>query len=490
MTSAGLRVRRRAATPAETAERARVRGNIAIGPRPAANEGTLPPAEAVERSVARAVIAEQLTSARRVNLIRFLGVTLFAAIFLVVGGALGLRDWQGNVFHFLPYWLATALLYVVGRKRDRIARFAGWSVAVVDMPIVFLLQWTTFDLTRNVSAVAGYTLGIYVLLVVVEALSLNARRIYISAAVGASLQALLLHLAGSDRGAIFATFVLMGIAAVSCAHATRRITTLIRRIAVDLSERRRVEEAVRARDDFLSVASHELKTPLTSLQLNVESLARLMRRRDAVNTPSASVLARIDAADASALRLGQLIDHLLDVSRIRSGQLELQLQPVDLTRVARFVVEQLGDGLARAGCPVTVVAPPEVIGQWDRLRVEQVVTNLVSNAMKYGGGAPIEIEVFATAAHGQITVRDHGIGISNDDLGRIFDRFERAASAKHVSGLGLGLWISAQIVRAMGGDIQVESQRGEGSLFRVTLPLRPAPPVSRPVLAPVREANG
>ena len=465
-------------------EARRRRGEETIG-RPAPSRPEIAPAELMQDSVARALAAEQLANARRVNFIRFTGVSFFFALFALLGTVLEMRAWQGNLHLFLPYWVVTGILYVAGRRHSRIARLAGWSIALLDMPMVLVLQWATFQSTPNAAAVAGYTMGVYVLLVLIEALSLDPRRIYVAAMIGGCCEALLLAFARVDVGAIVSSFVIMGIAAVSCVHGTRRVTALIRRIAVDLSERRRVEEAVRARDEFLSVASHELKTPLTSLQLNVESLARLMRRRDPTGAASNGLLARIDAADASTLRLGRLIDHLLDVSRIRSGQLDLALETVELGRLAGAVIEQLADGLAKAGCKVELDASAPAEGQWDRLRVEQVVTNLLTNAMKYGASKPIVVTVGATATHAELTVRDQGIGIKQADLARIFDRFERAVSARNFGGLGLGLWISARIVTAHGGTIQVDSTLGEGATFKVTLPRTPPSGINRASLRSV-----
>jgi signal transduction histidine kinase len=420
-------------------------------------------------AVERALSGERLRNARRMNLIRFVGVSFFFALFLLLGAVLGIRTWQGNLRYFAPYWVVTALLFVAGRKWERAARSASWAIALVDMPMVFLLQYATFPTTPNVAAVAGYTMGVYVLLLLIEALSLDPMRIYYSALVGACFEGLLQHLAGVDTGAVVSSFIIMGIAAATCSYGSRRITDLIAHVVADVTERQRAEEALRARDDFLSVASHELRTPLTNVQLNVEGLRRLITRRKE-GAPLPDLSPRIDSAYASTQRLAGLIDRLLDVSRLRSGRFELDVEVTDLAHVAATVVEHSAEALAEARCALTLNAAGPVVGKWDRLRLEQVVTNLLSNAMKYGAGAPIVITVSASASHGELSVRDHGIGIAPANQARVFAQFERAVSKKDFSGLGLGLWICGQIVALHGGSIHLESETGQGAAFTVKLP--------------------
>jgi PAS domain S-box-containing protein len=232
---------------------------------------------------------------------------------------------------------------------------------------------------------------------------------------------------------------------------------------------REAREAVRARDEFLSIASHELKTPLTTLQLQIQGLARKLKSSG--EEPALQGLAaRVATSERQIERLTALINNLLDISRITAGRLDLDLEPVDLAAVAREAAARLREDLARAGCVLELRAEGECLGQWDRLRLEQVVTNLLSNAAKYGAGRPIEIEVDGGEATARFSIRDHGIGIPAEHQARIFDRFERAVSDRHYGGLGLGLWIVRQIVDAFGGTIRVESKAGAGSTFTVLLP--------------------
>ncbi|HEY6147382.1 MAG TPA: HAMP domain-containing sensor histidine kinase, partial [Thermoanaerobaculia bacterium] len=223
--------------------------------------------------------------------------------------------------------------------------------------------------------------------------------------------------------------------------------------------------AIRVRDDFLSIASHELKTPITTLQLQIQSL---LRRADGGAVEGLGP--RLAAAERQVERLTVLINDLLDISRITGGRLDLQLEDVDFASVVKDVTARLEEPLARAGCPLTVTGLEPQRGKWDRLRLDQIVTNLLSNAMKYGAGQPIEVAMSATPQAVRLQVRDHGIGIEPEHQRRIFDRFERAVSGRHYGGLGLGLWIVRQIVDAFGGSIRVRSAAGEGSTFVVELP--------------------
>jgi signal transduction histidine kinase len=230
-----------------------------------------------------------------------------------------------------------------------------------------------------------------------------------------------------------------------------------------------LQRAVRVRDDFLSIAGHELRTPLAALLLQVEGIMRQALRGAFVAHPDLLV-DRLDKTRAHALRLDRLVGELLDVGRISSGRLGLEIEEVELGALAREVTERFSEQVARLGCTVDVLAPAPVVGRWDRARLDQVITNLVANAIKYGAGQPIELRIERLGEGARFTVVDHGIGIAPADQARIFERFERAVSDRHYGGLGLGLWISRQIVEALGGTIVVESAAGAGSTFVVTLP--------------------
>jgi light-regulated signal transduction histidine kinase (bacteriophytochrome) len=246
---------------------------------------------------------------------------------------------------------------------------------------------------------------------------------------------------------------------------------LVIRKAAELS-RLNVElsAAVRARDEFLSMASHELRTPIATLKLTMDSVLRTAHK-----TPDRFsrqwALPKLETAMRQVERTAQLIDHLLDISRIRSGKLTLEIEDVDLGEVVRRVAERFADGLAMADSTLTLSVGDDVVGRWDASRLDQVITNLLANAIKYGAGKPIEIEATRRGDQARLVVRDHGIGIAPEEQERIFERFERAVSPTHYGGFGLGLWIVRQFVEQMGGIVAVTSTVGQGAAFTVELPL-------------------
>ena len=232
------------------------------------------------------------------------------------------------------------------------------------------------------------------------------------------------------------------------------------------------EDAVRARDEFLAVASHELKTPLTPLWVSIQTLQRLAARGQLAKVPEQRLGDALRGADGQIRRLVGLVDDLLDISRITTRRLKLKLEPVPLAATVREVVERHRSELGQSGCTVSFGALDEAVGRWDRLRIEQVLTNLLTNAMKYAPGT-IEVAIASDGALARLTVRDHGPGIAPEDQERIFLPFERAVSYLEATGFGLGLYIVRQIVDAHGGAVRLASAPGEGTTFVVELPLTP-----------------
>jgi signal transduction histidine kinase len=257
---------------------------------------------------------------------------------------------------------------------------------------------------------------------------------------------------------------------------------LARRAALVLDNARlytEAQQAIQVREDFLSIASHELKTPLTGLRLQMQVLLR--QAREGSLPPGARLVEVLERAERQIKQLNTLINRLLDLALGPAGPPELQLSQVDMAAVARRGAEQLNLDLNAAGCPLLLETAAPELGRWDEGRVEQVVTNLLGNALKYGRGRPIHLCVRVEGDQACLEVRDEGIGIAPQDQARIFDRFERAVAVRHYGGFGLGLYITRQIVEAHGGTIQVESAPGQGATFRVCLPLAgppPAPPLS------------
>jgi PAS domain S-box-containing protein len=237
--------------------------------------------------------------------------------------------------------------------------------------------------------------------------------------------------------------------------------------------------AIAVREEFLSIASHELRTPLTPLILYFQRVMRDLGRDE--NLLPGRMRETLTKCDRQLHRLSTLVESLLDVSRISTGAFELERVRVDLAEIVRDVAGRFGDQLTQVGSSLKVSSDEPVVGLWDGMRLEQVVTNLLANALKYGAGKPIEIQVGMPVGNpgpsgrrearvARMTIRDHGIGIEPEKLPRIFGRFERAASSSY-GGLGLGLYIVKEIVTAHGGNISVESRPGEGSAFTVELPL-------------------
>jgi signal transduction histidine kinase len=231
------------------------------------------------------------------------------------------------------------------------------------------------------------------------------------------------------------------------------------------------QNAVRLRDEFLSIASHELNTPLTSLQLQVSTLVRALADGSPQKLPVGRLSTKAEVIERQVRRLAKLVESLLDVSRAAAGPVRLDFSEVNLTQVVREVAADFEPDLLKAGSELSLALEDDLVGRWDRMRVAQVVRNFISNAIKYGLGRPIQVSATARDGKAVFSVRDHGIGIAAADQGRIFERFARAVSPEHYGGLGLGLWIARILVEAMGGTVRVESAPGEGATFLMELPL-------------------
>jgi signal transduction histidine kinase/CheY-like chemotaxis protein len=242
-----------------------------------------------------------------------------------------------------------------------------------------------------------------------------------------------------------------------------------------------IRRAVSLREEFVAIASHELRTPLTTLMLQLGSLEGLVA--EAHEPLRGRLVAKHARIHKQVERLDQLMNDLLDVARSSAAQMSIDPQRVDLGRLIRQVRERLAEAAAKAGCSIEIHDPEPVVGRWDLHRLEQLVTNLTSNALKYGQGRPVEIACSIRDGAAVLSVRDHGIGIAPDDARRIFERFERAVSARQFSGLGLGLHIARGIAAAHGGSIVVSSQLGLGATFVVRLPLEPPPTTDRSIPA-------
>jgi PAS domain S-box-containing protein len=250
---------------------------------------------------------------------------------------------------------------------------------------------------------------------------------------------------------------------------------------VDITDQRAHEAELRAaidaRDDFLSVASHELGTPLTALKLHVEKLERMLATARGPLDPE-PFRARALSIQGEVARLDHLVGSLLETTRLAVGGLPLNLERVELGPLVDHVVRELGPVAETAQCALTLRNRPALFGRWDRGRLEQALTNLLSNAFKYGAGRPVEVTVDGDGSAASARVRDHGVGLPPEQQELIFQRFGRAPHTRGYGGLGLGLWIARQSVEAMGGSIRVHSVPGEGATFEIVLRCEPDGPAT------------
>ncbi len=233
-----------------------------------------------------------------------------------------------------------------------------------------------------------------------------------------------------------------------------------------------LQQAVRVRDDFMAIASHELKTPLATLKLQNQLRQRHLDR-DNLDAFAPDKLRKMTQTDSRLVEsIIRLIDDMLDVSRIRVGKLTYATTEFDLSELTHEIVERFADQLTQSNHGYTLEITDGIVGLWDRYRLDQVITNLITNAIRYGNGKPVTIKLSRQDEQVHLSVRDQGVGIAPQDKARIFQVFERASGTSEYGGLGLGLFIVAQIVEAHNGRIRLDSTPGEGSTFTVELPIK------------------
>jgi len=239
----------------------------------------------------------------------------------------------------------------------------------------------------------------------------------------------------------------------------------------ELETESKLRKAVHARDEFLSIASHELKTPLTALRLNTQVLCRLITKGDEKAFEPERVSGYVEQTFKQTDRLNRLIEDMLDISRIETGRLTIRKEMINLTELIRELKSRFDEQFkAQTGSEISLKAPPVIMGNWDPARIEQVINNLLTNALRYGEKKPIEIELGQADNRIHIRVIDHGMGVPEELKETIFDRFERGRiSANDISGLGLGLYIARQIVISHDGNIEIENTPGGGATFHITL---------------------
>jgi signal transduction histidine kinase len=248
-----------------------------------------------------------------------------------------------------------------------------------------------------------------------------------------------------------------------------------RREAISAEETRRLEQriadleqALAARDEFIATVGHELRNPLSPLFLQVQQLIEAQQAPGCPPSPE-WLAVRLQGLATRLYRFVDTLNRLLDISRMQAGRIELITEEVDLAQVAAEVCSGMEREIRVAKSPLHVDLS-RAVGIWDRLRLEQIVGNLLSNAIRYGAGHPIEVRVACGPGVASLSVRDRGIGIAEPDLDRIFERFERVSGPRTAGGFGVGLWVVRRLCRALEGEVAVQSKLGQGSLFTVTLP--------------------
>jgi signal transduction histidine kinase len=251
-----------------------------------------------------------------------------------------------------------------------------------------------------------------------------------------------------------------------------RLHWMIHQLCEARLAQRALERAVQSRDDFLSAASHEFRTPLAAALLDLESVMRATESGPEEHVPKSALVTRLRRMKADVQRFVEVVQQLVDATRLREEHLEFHLEAMDLRDATKSVLERCAEKLRRSRCQVNLVATEEsVVGQWDRMRNEQVIAILVENAAKFGESKPIEVTVSRSDGVARLEVRDHGMGIPPEDVPRIFGRFERGVPVHHYGGFGLGLWMANTIVDAFRGHLAVISEPGNGTTFTVDLPL-------------------
>ncbi|HXS21698.1 MAG TPA: HAMP domain-containing sensor histidine kinase [Steroidobacteraceae bacterium] len=233
-----------------------------------------------------------------------------------------------------------------------------------------------------------------------------------------------------------------------------------------LKANQELREAVRARDEFLAIAAHELRSPMHALMLQVASAVALARR-----SGDEELMHRLERMRVVLDRYVKRATLLLDVSRINAHNMDLHFEELDLAEVLRESVETYAVEAAFHLVDIHLAVPNSLRGRWDRLSVEQIVGNIISNAIKYGDGKPVQVSLAREGEWVRLEVEDHGIGISTEDQARIFGRFEQVVTGQHRTGFGVGLWLARALIEAHRGSISVHSTPGQGTVFTVRLPL-------------------
>jgi signal transduction histidine kinase len=444
-----------------------------------------PPAAATPEVLHRELARERIQCAHRINLLRLWSVSTFFVLFLVLGGLLRLPAWQGNLGLFGVYWAVTTAVFCASRRSERVARFASLTIAVFDAPMVFFLQWATFPTSPSASGVAGFTVGIYVLLVILAALSLEIWYVLFAALVGAVFEIQLQHLAGVGLGAMVSTVILLGLAAAACSYMRFRLVALLERVDRGTMEQRRAESALRQAEALGRLAdgvANELNT----------LMAAILRQ-------STLVYASLDDEPRQQrllpiMKSARLAAKLASQLHAFSSRLTLTIESMNLGELVLGLVPHIQAFLPARISFTCIAAPEPWIVRADRRQIEGAIFDLVAiacDAMPDGGRLHVEVANVALDSafiegwpgarpgpHVAITVRDSRSGIDPEMQAHLFEPFFTLDGGG--TGTGLGLPSVHGIVRQHGGYIEVDSTPGKGTAVRMYLPQASDEPEARP----------
>lgn len=253
----------------------------------------------------------------------------------------------------------------------------------------------------------------------------------------------------------------------------RREIRILNAKILDLDKNARdLKKEIRQRDEFLSVASHELKTPLTSMLLQTQTALHNMRNVSLSQFSVGNLMRMLESVENQTRRLSKMINDLLSVSVIATGNLELEYEKTDFNKLVKDVLNDFSTRIEKENYRILYEDEgKQIIGDWDKIRIEQAISNFISNAIKYGDHKPIQIRLKRVNNHAEFIIKDDGIGMSSQLQKNIFDLFQRGVSKAEYKGLGIGLYITQKIIKAHGGSIQVKSSPNRGTEFTTILPL-------------------